>query len=169
MSEGNTIYEITQMMSSEQNIRNDFQEAIELIKNMFHEKYIYKLEKELKRRREVIQKNPSKEIKLISALKPFVEETKHTEIDKIINLMINADTLSTIQKSFVKESNRITAQSAAFERESGEKKDPSIKEDGIYDIDENCLMSMQNSTNTRNNMLPLFLILLLLFFNKSSL
>ena len=37
MSEGNSIYEITKMMSSEQNLRNDFQEAANLVKNMFQE------------------------------------------------------------------------------------------------------------------------------------
>ena len=162
MSEGNSIYEITKMMSSEQNLRNDFQEAANLVKNMFQEKYIYKLEKELNRRREIIQKNPSKEIKLINALKPFIEEKSREDVDKIINLMINADTLSAIQKSFLNENSMITAQSAI---NPSQKKDPSIKEDGIYDIDESCLTSIQTSAGKSNNIFPLMLILFMLFIN----
>ncbi|WP_317367606.1 hypothetical protein [uncultured Tyzzerella sp.] len=152
MQENNVIYEIAQKMQDKQVIENDIKEAFGLITNLFKTKYIDKINLELKNNIDNLKKNPSKEIALLNAIKPFILEENHKNIDNAINIVTNVSALSymipkNIQNNVVKV-NTLDV-------------DPSVKEDGVYDIDENCLFSINNSFNMSNNVVFLVIILLL--------
>lgn len=155
MQENNVIYEISQKMQDKEIVQNDMKEALGLVTNLFKTKYIDKIDCELKTNIKNIQNNPTKEIVLLNALKPFAEKDSHKNIDNIINLVTNITAFKNLipkqQPKF--EQNIIKANNLDI--------DPSVKEDGVYDIDENCLFYVNNSSNKQNSLI--FFVFLLLF------
>ena len=155
MQENNTIYEITQKMQNKNNLQNDMKEAFELITNLFKEKYFNKLEFEITQHINSIKNNPSNEIKLLNAFKPFLNNNTNKNIENIINTLTNLNAFNTLKTKIYSTKNLKTINYSTLNIQ----KDPSIKEDGVYDIDESCLILNQNFFNVEN-----FNILLILFF-----
>lgn len=161
MSENNVIYEITQQMNNSQNIQRDMTEAIEMITSLFKKKYINRLQEAIQAQHIQTKKNPTKEIQLLHALKPFMDKSMHSQIDKMINTMMTFNTIKTIQKDiYIQQGNYISTQS---NKNFASEKDESIKADGIYDVDENCLSLKSSKPNTFNS--NAMLMFLLLFSN----
>lgn len=156
MQENNIIYEIAQKFQDKEVIENDMKEAFSLVTNLFKTKYIDKINLELKNNIDNIKNNPPKEIVLLNAIKPFMLEENHKNIDNAINLVTNISALNyMIPKTFdtnIENNNVIKVNSLNA--------DPSVKEDGVYDIDENCMFSINNSFNSNNLLLIVFILLL---------
>lgn len=154
MPKQNSIYEITQMMSNQKNIKEDFSEASRLIFELFKKKYIDGLTSEITKHKNNVTKNPTKEINLMNALKPFFGKDAHTQIDNFINALINYNTMLNIQKelsskNILKEnSSKISAASVSQET-TASKTDSCIQKDGIYEIDQSCLENLK-SLSTKN-------------------
>lgn len=156
MQENNVIYEISQKIQNKKVVQNDMKEAIDLVANLFKTKYIDKIDCELKTNIKDVQNNPTKEIVLLNALKPFTQKEKHQNIDNIINLATNIAAFKnlipkqqlSIQQNVVKASNLDI--------------DPSVKEDGVYDIDENCLYYVNNNNNSQSGIILIMFLLLFL-------
>ena len=153
MQENNIIYEIAQKMQDKQVIESDIKEAFGLVTNLFKTKYIDKINLELKNKIDNIKSNPPKEVVLLNAIKPFILEENHKNIDNAINIVTNISALNymipkNVQNNVIKV-NTLNS-------------DPSVKEDGVYDIDENCLFSINNNFNMSNNLIVLVFMLLLL-------
>lgn len=123
-----SIYEVTQMLQDKNNIQNDMQQAMELVRDMFYKKYLQKIEKEVEIRREKIKANRPKEVELLYAVKPFLAQDKSDVIDKMADSIMMMQTLNTLQS----EMNR-------------DYKKESVHSDGIYDVDENCMASKNNN------------------------
>lgn len=167
MSDIKNLIELNDLIKNGNSLQSDLMEAAELIKKMFKQKYIAKLENELKIQKQNHQKNPTKEIQLIQAVKPFINQNRHKEIDSITDTLINITTLMDIQKDFIKNNEKEKenpAQIKAMNTILTEESDPSIKKDGIYDIDETCLLTKQSSNkNVSSNFLAYTLFALILF------
>lgn len=153
MQENNIIYEIAKKMQDKQVIESDIKEAFGLVTNLFKTKYIDKINLELKNNIDNIKSNPPKEVVLLNAIKPFILEENHKNIDNAINIVTNISALNymipkNVQNNVIKV-NTLNS-------------DPSVKEDGVYDIDENCLFSINNNFNMSNNLIILVFMLLLL-------
>lgn len=162
MSENN-IYEITQMISNKKTLQSDLSEAMEMVNSMFKKKYIDKLQNVVQSHHIKAQKNPSKEIQLMYAIKPFLDKNKHTDIDKLINTMITLNAVKGMQDELSVHSNKDIKIASIIE----EQKDKSIQEDGIYDIDESCITSKQSNVNSSQpNMANLMLLLIFSNMNK---
>ncbi|WP_250278964.1 hypothetical protein [[Clostridium] colinum] len=156
MQENNVIYEIAQKIQDKQVVENDIKEAFNLVTNLFKTKYIDKINLELKNNVDNIKNNPTKEINLLNAIKPFVIKENHKNIDNAINLITNISALnSMIPRNIEKNINNEVIKVNSLNI------DPSVKEDGVYDIDENCLFFVNNSFNISNNLIIIVLILLL--------
>ncbi len=153
MQENNIIYEIAQKMQDKQVIESDIKEAFGLVTNLFKTKYIDKINLELKNNIDNIKSNPPKEVVLLNAIKPFILEENHKNIDNAINIVTNISALNYIIPKNV-QNNVIKVNTL--------NSDPSVKEDGVYDIDENCLFSINNNFNMSNNLIILVFMLLLL-------
>lgn len=204
MSNINKIIELNKLINNSSSLQNDIAEISNLIKTMFQKKYISKLSEELKIQKQNHQKNPTKEIQLIQAVKPFINQEKHSDIDKITDTLINITTLMDIQKDFLenakneeikqknkkqifenktseKEIHRKKTAKEEFLKEKSPKKqisamntlitqseDASIKEDGIYDIDEACLLSNQSVTQKSNqNFLAMYILLIAMILKNN--
>ncbi len=175
MSDIKNLLELNKVMNKSDTLQNDFTEAMTLVKNMFQRKYISKLSDELEKQKIEHKKNPSKEIQLIQAVKPFINQSRHKEIDSITDTLINISTLLDIQKSFIENSEE---QERKKEKDESEQKvasmsvivtedsDTSIKKDGIYDIDENCYLIKQSRTTAPNQNNFLYIILIFLLFSN---
>ena len=170
MSDIKNLVELNDLISSGNSLQNDLTEAIEIIKKMFRQKYISKLENELKIQKQDHLKNPSKEIQLIQAVKPFMKQSKHKDIDSLTDTLVNISTLMDIQKKFERNSKKTenpATKVAAMNTVITKKDDSSIKEDGIYDIDEKCLLSKQSlNKNSSPNILVYILFIVILFNMK---
>jgi hypothetical protein len=123
-----SIYEVTQMLQDKNNIQNDMQQAMELVRDMFYKKYLQKIEKEVEIRREKIKANRPKEVELLYAVKPFLAQDKSAVIDKMADSIMMMQTLNTLQSEMNRD----------YRKES-------VHSDGIYDVDENCMASKNNN------------------------
>lgn len=155
MSDKNKIYEITQMMGDRRIIANDINAAKDMVRSMLSEKYIRPIVQAIDKENDRVRKNPSKEAKLLSALKPFFEDERSRGIDSAINALNMANTLKGLASN---------SRNAAFEKPKEDfghmtaaAVDMAIHEDGIYEIDEKCM----HSANSQR-LSPILLILALL-------
>ncbi len=117
----NKIYEITRLMQSPDNLRNDMKEAMEIVAKHFRTKYIIPVEREIECCSEACKKAPLKEAVLLDACRPFVKNTE--TIDMFLNILNGINIINNIVPKKIK---------------AAEVGDSSIHSDGIYDIDESC-------------------------------
>lgn len=122
------IIELSQKLQDKKNIENDFREAFALVQNMFYKKYLNHIEAEVNSYMKKV--NKPKEVQLIQAFKAFVPDEQSEMLDKISDSYVLMNTLTNMQSELNK----------------------SIHEDGVYDIDEECI----NATKKNVNMLLLF-------------
>lgn len=155
MSDENPIYEITQQMSSRQNIDKDMQEAVSLITDMFRKKYINKLEQEIRTHQQRVKKEPPKEVVLLNAIKPFTEKNNHSSIDMLINAFEAYSAVLSIKNELPQ---KLEYKSLSKTDKTNPISDPSIKRDGIYDVDNDCIASAEKNDGDFSG---IFLILLL--------
>lgn len=142
MSENN-IYEITQMMNNKKTLQSDLSEAMQMVNSMFKRKYIDKLQNVVQTHQLRAKKNPSKEVQLMYALKPFLDKSKHSDIDRFIDTLNSFNAIKGMHEELISHSKKDIKITSIIDEE----KDSSIQEDGIYDIDENCIEANKNSSN----------------------
>jgi hypothetical protein len=139
MSDKSTIYEITQLMNDKKLIQNDLDEVLSIIKDVIHQKYISKFQLALDEQKELVSKNTPKEITLLVALKPFLEETSHTYIDQIIDIMYKVSTAKSIDAEIQKCSIHKTDNTSS-------ECELTIHDDGIYELDNHCKINKNFSS-----------------------
>jgi len=127
MSDRNEVVEIAEMITNKKILQQDVSGAMDLVSQMFQEKYVDRIKKTLDDRRLKTMKNMPKEAALISAMKPFMAEHKHQQIDKLTDALITMHTLNSMQSDFPMQ----IAQAEAA---------PGVHADGVYDIDSNCML-----------------------------
>ena len=71
-----------------------------------------------------VVKNPPREVQLLRAMKAFMPEERHPNVDKIIDVMMLTRTLESIRK----------------EQHTRQLAQESVHPDGIYDIDAKCVL-----------------------------
>lgn len=160
MSEANIITEITQMMTDKKTAQNDINEATNLVMEMFKKKYINRLHEAAHMQRINAQKNPTKEIRLLHSIKPFLDESRHESIDKMIDTM----TMLAVMQNIGKELSAAGDEKSSIETASvnGGNDNDSIHADGVYDIDEACMTSLKSSPpQNRNKLFELMFLLML--------
>ncbi len=147
----NTIYEITQLMENKNIIQNDLNEAVNTVKSIFHDKYIQKFQMALEEQKDIAKSQSSKEIELLNALKPFMNEKFHANIDKLTDIILSINTVSCINKEIKKYSTPIISSTMSS--------NTTIHEDGIYEIDESC--KRNNFLDNNINITEIIFMLLL--------
>lgn len=173
MQANNVIYELAKQIKDINNIKNDMNMATQLVFTMFKEKYLDKIKNEFEKKLEHIDKNPTKEITLLRAIKPFFNE-ENNNIDNTINIFKNFSAINLIKNETnfnsnlnieekIEHKNLSKNEDLVFINSLGEK-DPSVKEDGVYDIDENCMFGIECKNNMGFN--PIIILLFILLFNN---
>ena len=127
------IYEITQMMNDGRVIRGDVNHAAGMIKSMLSEKYIAPITRAITAENKKARKNPSKEARLLEAIKPFVDAGSHSTIERAVDLLYMIETLRGL-------TGQMPGQAYVPPRGTrGMQQDNSSHADGVYDVDERCV------------------------------
>ena len=166
MLDNNIIYEITQQFSNPDHIQSEFSEIMDLISKHFRQKYVHKLEVAVQQHHDHCTSHPSKEIVLLQACKPFFGADNTGFIDNIINIFHTLNTVNNIKSEYIAQSQQpVITDEPLFSINSG---DPSIHEDGIYDMDDSCLTqsAIVNSSSITHELNPIFIIIILFFLLK---
>lgn len=162
MQDNSVIYEIAKQIQDKNNMKEDISNAISLVSNMFKEKYMDKIMNEFQKTLNHIEENPTKEINLLNAIKPFLSNCEN--IENTINMLKNFSAINLLKNNeYQKKQQDLNSDNVVFINNIKEK-DSSVKEDGVYDIDENCLFGVENFKYERFN--PLILILFIMLFNN---
>ena len=144
MSNESKIYEITQMMGDNQVIKGDVSQAANMIKAMLSEKYITPITRAVAAENKKARKNPTREARLLEALKPFMDYKSHDAVNKTIDALHMMETLRALSSHMPKGSytpkRHVGAASVAA---AG---DTSLRGDGVYDMDDRC-MEHKNKPN----------------------
>ena len=139
------IYEIAQMIQNKATIENDLKEAKNIVKNMLHDKYINKMHLAIREKHKACCKNPTKEVHLLNAIKPFMHETSHHKIDKAIEMLTLMNTVKGIKSEVAPILYTQNVQEGI------------IHEDGVYEVDSNCIKGRENFNS---HLLPIILLML---------
>ena len=134
-------------------------EAICLVEKHFKHKYLTPIEQDIRCCSQNCASEPTKEITLLKACKPFTNNKGN--IDNMINIINTVRTFNRICDSY---NQNILPQTCEREVSTQTIKDSAIHNDGIYEIDKDCGVSINNKETSDNNML--LILLLLLLFNK---
>lgn len=152
MSELNKIYEITQKLSSPDNLRDDFKEILDIAIKHFSSKYLTPINVAIASHKEYCDSHPCKEVNLLKAFKPFVENSDG--IDKLIDAV---NTLRLFSLVSSQDNTPPAVVSAASINDSA------IHPDGIYEVDEGCISTNSQSVDKGFNIDPAILLFLLFF------
>ncbi|NLM13560.1 MAG: hypothetical protein GX209_07430 [Epulopiscium sp.] len=156
MSNNQLLQNLGGMLGTNIDFQQDLDEIAEMIRNKFKEKYINKIESLIEGNRIQAQENPTKEIALLQAIKPFIHPDIHLQIDKFIDVMNTFRTFQSINQQM----KSIQLQSSKNNEHKEEKQ--LIQEDGVYEIDENCMNRKNVGIGMENGDLLIFIFLILL-------
>lgn len=159
MSENSNIYNIFSRLSNSNNIKEDLNEALCLIEKHFKHKYLTPIEQDIRCCSQNCASEPTKEITLLKACKPFTNDKGN--IDNMINIINTVRTFNRICDGY---NQNIVPQSCDREVSTQTIKDSAIHNDGIYEIDKDCGVSINSKETPDNNIFLILLVLLL--FNK---
>ena len=153
MSSESKIYEITQMMSDNRLIRGDVNQAAGMVRAMLSEKYITPITKAIAAENKRVRKNPTREARLLDALKPFMDHKSHDAVNKTIDMLHTIETMRGITAQLPKAAYVPGTRAASV---SAASQDASLHGDGVYDVDENCM-----EHKNKPNLVPLFAMMAL--------
>jgi hypothetical protein len=136
----NRLIEVTQMINDKNTLTNDMVHAAEVVGGIFKEKYLNPLNSAIKENHGFVEKNPSKEVRLLQAMRAFMPGDKQVSADKMIGMY---NQIEAIQRMSGYINNTGTA---------------CVHSDGIYEIDENCVR--RNSGSNMGGMIMMMLLLL---------
>jgi len=141
------------MMSDNQLIKGDVNQAASMIKSMLNEKYIAPISRAIASENKKARKNPGREARLLDALKPFMDAKTHEAADRTINMLFMMETFRGLSSQLPRGAYvppKPMAQLSTAVQES------SLRDDGIYDMDERCLQHKKMPT-----LAPIFVMIAL--------
>lgn len=130
-----TVVEITRMMENQEVLQKDMEEAKTLLNDFFRKKYLQRIHRAVNKHQQKIEQEPSREIQLLKAMRNFCPEDNQQQVDKMIGLMQVMASAQSIQKEISTANNK----PAEAPVKIAGLPDPSVHEDGIYDIDHSCM------------------------------
>jgi hypothetical protein len=151
----NIVYEITQMVSDRSAVKKDMQSAMQLVSNLFEEKYVSKINNCIKTEHQEVMHSPSKEVELLQVFKKFIPTNKEEKMEEIIDMLIMFNTFKSIKTQV----NSCKNGEPYFKVDKAVQnlKDPSEHVDGIYDIDTSCAAKKNRFSKMNELMLGLAL------------
>ncbi|NLK97567.1 hypothetical protein [Defluviitalea saccharophila] len=153
MSNNQLLQNLGGVLGTSIDLQQDLNEIMEIIRNKFKEKYINRIESLIQGNRMQAQENPTREIALLQAVKPFLNPNIHLQIDQLIDAMNTFRTFQNISQQ---------VKSVQLQSSGSEEERPLIQDDGVYEIDENCMNSKSVGIGMENGELFIFILLILL-------
>ncbi|MBQ6555548.1 MAG: hypothetical protein IJR45_08750 [Firmicutes bacterium] len=148
----NDIVSITQTLNDPNNFKNDISAAYALVMGHFRKKYLEPMNKVYAAERRKCSENPEPKVALLQACRPFVQNTEM--LDKLIDYLTGYNAIGGIMRDY--SNNIVTAQVI--------EPDDSVHEDGVYDVDKDCIAAASAVKN--DSILPLLLAALLISGKK---
>ena len=162
MNNESKIYEITQMISDNKVIKGDVNQAANMVKTMLSDKYIKPITKAIAAENKRVRKNPTREARLLDALKPFMDHKSHDAVNKTIDMLHMMETFRGITAQLPKNAyvprNRNYESETSVAAASG---DASLRADGVYDVDEKCM-----EHKAAPSLMPIFAVMALAVLAK---
>ena len=107
------------------------------VRQVVADKYINRLNEMIRRGREAAMENPSREVTLLAALRPFMREESRCRVDGAIDGLTAFELLWSARESVAS----VPTQPMEYTIETAETADRnSIHDDGVYDMDNACLL-----------------------------
>ena len=138
--------EISKLVESPDNIRQDMGDALELAREHFKTKYLRRIQKAVEAERMRAMANPPREVALITALKEFAPPQSHENFDRMADMFITLSSWQEIRANLEHSGGQGAGASPAgrvYARSLSEdggtvSHDESVHHDGVYDIDHEC-------------------------------
>lgn len=102
MESDTNIHEITSKIANKEYVRNDMIEITNIVRKILNEKYISKMNELFSQHQEMVINNPTKEVMLMQAIKPFMKKEAQLNIDKMIQIINIMNTAKNLQQELVK-------------------------------------------------------------------
>lgn len=137
MGNNELLQDIGNILGCNIDLQQDMIDIKENIRSMFQEKYINRVQSLVNQNKSRVETNPTKEIALLQALKPFIGTEMHWKIDKLTETMNSFRTIQLLNDKM---------QTAQPQR--SEKKEEKIlkRSDGVYEIDEVCMKAKEQGS-----------------------
>jgi len=119
------IFELSQRLSDPVQVGNDMRDAMGLVTGMLRDRYVSRMKEALTAMHERSRAEPPKEVTLLRSLKPFMREDAHSNIDKMTEMLLLADALTKLREAKSEVVNT--------------KNEEAVHEDGVYEIDWECM------------------------------
>lgn len=150
--EQTTVYDILKLLSDKKSIENDLNEIKNMTRDYFKRKYFSRLKKIISS--EIIRQktDPSDDIRLLYALKPYAAASAAPIMDNIIEAAAAAKAITNIKAKMPNKTKTVSAASIS-----------SVNPDGIYDIDPDCMAHSASAQSNDGQNLILILALIALF------
>lgn len=150
--EQTSVFDIIRLLSDKKSIEKDLSEIKRLTSNYFRQKYFNKLTKIISSEITRQKTNPSDDLRLLYALKPYAASDAAPIMDNIIEAAAVAKAITNIKTKIPNAPKTVSA--AAL---------PSVNPDGVYDIDQDCLSCTAAAAPSDSQNIIFILALLALF------
>lgn len=170
---------VIRLMSGNFNMNDFTGEIMQIINNKTQEKFVNDIKKTLNNYKTVVTEESDREIKLLNAFKPFINQENQGNIDKVTEMLSNFKAIDRMVKDIreVTSKNENSAKNSKGNKKVSSKsvtnsnEDLIIEKNTVYELDKDCQRKIQKTdVISTENLLPLILIFLLLFndhsFNK---
>ncbi len=152
--ESNNIFDILRAFGSAGSLGDDIREIQNIVLSYFRNKYFSRIQNTIAQEVAKQKTNPSDDIRLLYALKPYTRNFDNGLMDNVIEAAALAKTLGNIKANMPRSDSRVEAAAA----------DKSINPDGIYDIDRECKKSLASqSADNEGDIIPILILFALLF------
>ncbi len=125
------IYDILYSFSNRENLEKDAEEIKKIVTDYFKKKYFNRLNSVISAEINKQKTNPSDELRLLYAIKPYAKNLKGGIMDNVIEAAAVAKAIDSIRGKLPSESKIVAAAAVNL---------PSVNPDGIYDVDNECLI-----------------------------
>jgi hypothetical protein len=140
----NKLVQITQMINDKNTLANDILNAAGSVGGVLKEKYLTPLNAAIAEISSNVEKNPSKEVTLINAMRSFMPEGSRHTADKVTGMLNQITCLQRLAGQLGSMANSGVAGAC-------------VHSDGVYEIDEQCVR--RRSSPNLNGLLMMMLLM----------
>ena len=155
MGENNKVYEVLNTMRDTSALQRDLMEAFDTAKGKLREKYIDRLRDGLREQHCSAQQSPPREARLLETMKLFLPAERHEAVSKLADAFCTIDVCRKRSGQYA----ALTAQSIPA-AEAAPAADSSVHDDGVYDLDAQCVRKQGSRTAAAPPAAALLLMLL---------
>ena len=149
--------EISKYIGNSNLIQGEVYNSISSMKQNLSNKYISPIKTAIQEQNTKLKKNPSPEIRLIEAIKPFVSHAEHPKLNHMVDCIYKIQTLKNLSQTLSIAATPPTQPQNQNINIMQHNQQLNKNQNAIYEIDEKCVQNQ-----SRPKISPLFLLLALM-------